>query len=747
MFRFFKVFVAILAFSLTSSISPRDGNLDEPQVTPVYDNQILFRERGVVVNRATFLHVRFMVNMSDVLDAIDQVIVKLTSIIEIEQKTSGQSIKSFLNGDPDFGGGTAFSDTNELFRNRALDGVAICTLLLDMFQHHASRLRGILEVTPGNYTIHQDKMAHKISKRALGAILGGVALGISLRNVYKIHIIETELANFSSKYNQLIDGITLLNKKHMSVAADVLLLKKLLLLLGHRNYHKIITMVMVLTDRLKDSIDNVHSIISAGQQRRISSRLVYGSDLKDLFKIAQTKAEENDCKMIIEFPSDIYELESTYGYEEDGKVFAIYLHIPFIRRDNELKLREYVPFPLKQSLGMNATIMPKVGNDKYLATYPIRIDSAPKGTTAPHKYRVFGSNELDSCFRLRRTYICGGRNTLRTDIENSCLGSLWQRDSQAIQDNCGVDVKVKREFVAKLSVNEWMVMVPESFSTVIYCGKNYQKNVRIETQSRIKLPEDCQLSLKTFDLTTDVNIEVDFRTSVHTWKFDGNIFDEFIQNKAELSDIINELLATKSELGIKDLTHLKFHYNYSSDQLSKIWEYLSSLNFFSFFGNSSLIIAIVVVFLLVYFGFKRGWFAKCFEWFCDKQAVERLQQRDERPIFWPTVQLSNPRQVIRLHEENPRPTPPPYASVATAPATCNIIDLEAGPDTTLPLDNKYRLDPIPESREVYLEDETSFEQCNPGPIAREGLKLRDFVCNHHAPRGKGHCMGYFRSPP
>ena len=192
MFRFFKVFVAILAFSLTSSISPRDGNLDEPQVTPVYDNQILFRERGVVVNRATFLHVRFMVNMSDVLDAIDQVIVKLTSIIEIEQKTSGQSIKSFLSGDPDFGGGTAFSDTNELFRNRALDGVAICTLLLDMFQHHASRLRGILEVTPGNYTIHQDKMAHKISKRALGAILGGVALGISLRNVYKIHIIETE---------------------------------------------------------------------------------------------------------------------------------------------------------------------------------------------------------------------------------------------------------------------------------------------------------------------------------------------------------------------------------------------------------------------------------------------------------------------------------------------------------------------------------------------------------------------------
>jgi hypothetical protein len=41
---------------------------------------------------------------------------------------------------------------------------------------------------------------------------------------------------------------------------------------------------------------------------------------------------------------------------------------------------------------------------------------------------------------------------------------------------------------------------------------------------------------------------------------------------------------------------------------------------------------------------------------------------------------------------------------------------------------------------VYRDGEN---ECNPGPLP-EGVKLEDFICNHHVKKGApGHCMGYY----
>jgi len=57
-------------------------------------------------------------------------------------------------------------------------------------------------------------------------------------SMYRIQNIEANLRNFSGKHNMLVDNAMDLSGKHVQLAVDVLVLKDLVRLLNHKNYHK-----------------------------------------------------------------------------------------------------------------------------------------------------------------------------------------------------------------------------------------------------------------------------------------------------------------------------------------------------------------------------------------------------------------------------------------------------------------------------------------------------------------------------
>lgn len=63
-------------------------------------------------------------------------------------------------------------------------------------------------------------------------------------NMYRIQNIEASLRNFSGKHNMLVDNVMDLSGKHVQLPVDVLVLKDLVRLLNHKNYHKIITLMI-----------------------------------------------------------------------------------------------------------------------------------------------------------------------------------------------------------------------------------------------------------------------------------------------------------------------------------------------------------------------------------------------------------------------------------------------------------------------------------------------------------------------
>jgi len=47
-----------------------------------------------------------------------------------------------------------------------------------------------------------------------------------------------------------------------------------------------------------------------------------GEDLANFYKNLEKKAKEKGCQMVMEAPSDVYEMEGTYGYDPGNRSFC-----------------------------------------------------------------------------------------------------------------------------------------------------------------------------------------------------------------------------------------------------------------------------------------------------------------------------------------------------------------------------------------------------------------------------------------
>lgn len=710
----------------------------------LHDNQIMFRESGVVVNKAVFFHVRFTMEMGPTLDAIQEIDKKLRDVNEAERKNSDFNVLPYLMGSEGNDSIWRQNEAAELWRKRALDGVAITGMLHNMFNRTARQLSDSMGIIPKKYDVNKGTRFHERQKRFAGMIWAGINMG-------RIDNLEKSFQNFTRKYNQLIDYVQELSGKHIQLAVDVALLKDLVLLLNHKNYHKIITMMVGLTDQLKDTVTEVRAISREGRRGRIAEEMLGGNELINFYTMIEEKARQRGCKMVMESPEDVYELDATYGYDNVNRTFIVYLHVPMYQIGEELKLWEYVPFPILQSLTLNATIMPQTGKENFIALMPdasIRTDSV----TPPHKFRIMNKYDLEICKKMRGVYMCGGRNTLRTDITNSCIGNLYLRDHEGIARTCDLEIGKLEEYVAKTGPNEWIVFSPKPFLETATCGKE-SESIKFEIQTIVELPEDCKINLRSTQLTTDININIEYKIQRFDWKYDGNIFSELEIDDKDLAVLMQDMIATKSKFGLKDLNHLKHYFEVTENGLMKVYNYVKDkLDFLSALGDITTVAGIVIVTVIIFLLCTRfGFFTKIITVIrgssnivnipaVGAQLREAIAERnagireDRRELFPHIVDI----ELNHLREVSP----PPYMA-EYLPSSPPVTGTIRRTDSTLSIDSRFEPSNIREERQTG----GAQRECNIGPVVERGLRRDSFVCTQHPTEGRPNlCAGYYSLP-
>jgi len=689
--------------------------------------------------------------MSGPLGLLKKITTDLESRFRLELAKSGRTVKHF---ELEQNVSSVWSDNTlqDLYSEKQLDGAVVSLTLLEMFSRIHYQLDNLLRSVPDKYDINDESLLHNRVKRSMDShqnvsegfsfeedpslmeclhknsservkreILGGIALGVGMWNSYRISTIESHFANLSSKFNVLVDSVSLLSSQHTQLAADVELMKRLIHMISSNNYRKILAMSVSTSNRLQSVVDDVSDIVTMGRQRKVSSRLINGDSLMELFVKLKKKAVELESRLLLEHHTDIYDVQASYGYSQDGLFFKIYVHVPLASNSETLSLFEHIPFPMAyQSMIANATVTPDPGPDKFLAVMPTEI--SPDG----HKFRVLNEVELQGCFKLRNYFLCSGRNTLRLDFKSSCIGSLWMQDHNLVIKNCAMKLEPLHEVVVKTAPRQWLVFSPKLLFISTKCGKNTVESLRFERQTLVTLVENCEITLTRFLLSTDTNSMLDFKVRTFEWRYFGSIFSPTSTADDDLNKIIDKISFSKSKYGLPDLSDLRHYFDVSENRLSRIWEAITNLNLFSWFGNVYMFILYVVIIWLCIMALTKGWFKKCC---CPKKnIIPRRNSSIIRSVRSSSVAYNVPVQQQSSTPENNMP--PSYSSIVSAPS--ESFNSNSDPNLMYPL--------VPMVSEVNQRsgamyplvplESSEADQC----LIKFGSgNHENFICHHHDP--------------
>jgi hypothetical protein len=242
------------------------------------------------------------------------------------------------------------------------------------------------------------------------------------------------------------------------------------------------------------------------QIKRLSPNFLQGQTIIKLYKHLLLKAQNGNMELLILAPSDLFQIDVSYFYKLSTIELNIFLHLPMVKPNKLLKFFQFIKFPLYQTSGQNYSMMPNIGKD--LLTIG-----------QEDQFNLLGQSDLNLCTQYGSTYLCKGRDVLRTDLKSTCVGTYYLEDLTAIQQLCKFDLKQAKEHIFQIAAKQWIILSPINFPTTLKYPKTFTSTT-IRSSSTITVPAGCQIQLQSHYIqpdsaTTDSDLE-----SIHyewTW--------------------------------------------------------------------------------------------------------------------------------------------------------------------------------------------------------------------------------------
>jgi hypothetical protein len=340
----------------------------------------------------------------------------------------------------------------------------------------------------------------------------------------------------------------------------------------------------------------------------------------------------------------------------------IILHVPTLSDDNLLTVYKYanLPYPSDHFITTptaNLTLahlapihtvqdLLNFNNPQILSNSPTAIHFMPeadliaigRNTALSHRYKLLDLADLAGCVKRNHVYLCERHQVLRTDLEGSCLGSLYLQSERGVRENCKLETRPLKETVYQLSATDHLVVSPAPFTTQILCSNGSHFPLRLKSTTRVSIPPACQVQLKNHTISSDDNIRLAPEPLQFHWTFNPLILpSEILRHATHIDDELNNLKATIKIIQNNSISDEHFP-RLLSDNLSQ----MSTFSILLWVTFSIAIASGTVV--CCWYGCSRKW----------------NFQRRRRPTYPPVDQLPNNIEDIaamNLHAPN---APPQY---------------------------------------------------------------------------------------
>jgi hypothetical protein len=297
--------------------------------------------------------------------------------------------------------------------------------------------------------------------------------------------------------------------------------------------------------------------------------------LQDLFAAAAIKAEVHHHLLLIHHPSDLLQIETSYVHNR--KDVNLILLIPMAPADSILRLFQLRPFPLPFT------------DSHFILPDPTNQILAISSGSEPLSLEMSAVNLL-GCHQVGSTYLSERYGVLNSELNSTCLGSLYVQDFTGATCLCNMKIVPQTETVLQLQDNWYLVYSPRSFTSYINCLNTTSSEVFVRFSiNQIYVSPSCRLWLQQHDLISDFSVRLDNVIKHYQWDLEQVAFS--IEEHSQSA----EWLTTFETEHIGKSTLSSIWQSLATERWSSKWIYI-----FTFLGLiAALVLAVVIIFFVV----------------------------------------------------------------------------------------------------------------------------------------------------
>ena len=299
------------------------------------------------------------------------------------------------------------------------------------------------------------------------------------------------------------------------------------------------TAIFSILSQQKDIIEvelrRIQAAIQQAHHRRLAIDLLSPPQLASLFDALSHRAAELGSELLLERPSDLFQIEASYTV--DGDDFTLVVHVPIAARNTLLRLYRFHPFPL--SFSKTHFLVPHSRHQ----LFAISPDISRLGLDLTEA-------DLEGCYRLNGLYLCERLGVLQTRLARTCLGALYDQKFKAALALCEMDLEPVGERVLQLSNNWFLIYANSSFTAGVRCRNHTSNEVHLKTGiNKIHVSPSCQVQLQQHHLFSDTALRTTTDIKEFEWDLEDHAFsDEEVQEANEILEMIEPEGANKPTL-------------------------------------------------------------------------------------------------------------------------------------------------------------------------------------------------------
>ena len=372
---------------------------------------------------------------------------------------------------------------------------------------------------------------HKVGNRvkrlapmvAFGAISGVLGTFLGMYSAYEVTQLKMRLNQQGRNHNLLVHVTKKQEERIHRITENMNAIVQLIKMMVDFNPALIAAQLGAQLDLFESRLTRATSAVQQLQHRRLSIDLLDTLQMTEMHRSVAEVANARGYVLMPERLSDYFQLEASYLRQ--GEDILIMLHVPCINKDQMLTIYKYIPFPYplpssidQENITIAEMLSKRVGefniakhnprSDQEIDALIIIPEAEMIAVGRNDRYKILTQGDLDNCIKRNRVYLCERNQVLHTNLANSCLGSIYNRNEIGVRNNCKLERRKLRETVYQLSATDHLLFTPIPYNTRIDCKNGSHFPIYLAQTTQLHVPEECSVVLKSHSIQSDYNIRI-----------------------------------------------------------------------------------------------------------------------------------------------------------------------------------------------------------------------------------------------